>query len=137
MEQNKPTELKPCPFCRKNLTRYGKFNPYATCETDGCWLSERKIGVPLDAPEIVAQWNTRSDTLDKWQPIETAPKDKIIFLTNGKDADYYCRWYKNRWNFWGVDDFDGMAWVKLPYEPTHWMQLPNPPKQAEQLTKES
>jgi hypothetical protein len=72
--------------------------------------------------------NTDLHQASNWQNIETAPKDQIIFLSDGKNVDYYCRWHKNRWNFWGLDDFDGMSWLKLSWQPTHWQPLTQPPQ---------
>jgi len=61
-----------------------------------------------------------------WQPIETAPKDgtSILIATNA-DADgvVIARWFKYN----GLAAFrDGDA---DPHSPTHWMPLPNPPKE--------
>lgn len=63
-----------------------------------------------------------------WQDISTAPKDKIIFLANTEYAEFYCRFHKGNWCFWGIDDFDSMSWMRLSFKPTHWMPLPEPPK---------
>lgn len=74
-------ELRPCPFCQKPLFIREGVNPYGRCETEGCWMNERKATVPLDAKAQVQQWNDRipdADTIaqivawleeleDKWQ----------------------------------------------------------------------
>jgi hypothetical protein len=53
-------ELKPCPFCGKDLYRRPRqMNDYGRCETEGCWAHERKITVPVDDHRQVAAWNTR------------------------------------------------------------------------------
>lgn len=52
--------LEPCPFCGEHLTIRSGVNPYGRCDTIGCWVSERKIVVPLYVEEQVRQWNTRA-----------------------------------------------------------------------------
>lgn len=70
-----------------------------------------------------------------WQPIETAPKQGHILLTNGKvvseggwlsdmdqGAEYegqlgMCGWWALEWNW---KEGEGVV-------PTHWMPLPEPP----------
>lgn len=60
MEQNdKPPELKPCPFCGQPLNvRWRKMNPKANCATPGCWGGKLPV-LQLDIPEFVEAWNTR------------------------------------------------------------------------------
>jgi len=56
-----PPELKSCPFCGKPLTvRWSKMNPKASCRTPECWGGKLPI-LPLDVPEFVEAWNTRSN----------------------------------------------------------------------------
>lgn len=52
-------QLKPCPFCAQPLSVSTGFNPIAQCETEGCWLRERKIGIAVEDPTQVAAWNRR------------------------------------------------------------------------------
>lgn len=69
--------------------------------------------------------------MDKWQPIETAPKDRttvIVFDPLFKTAPqnkafphigYWCEfWPKSRWRLCGSASV---------IKPTHWMPLPDPP----------
>jgi len=52
--------IAPCPFCGQPLTySSGRFNKAGRCDTVGCWLNERKMTVPVDALDQVAQFNTR------------------------------------------------------------------------------
>jgi hypothetical protein len=67
-----------------------------------------------------------------WQPIETAPKDADVILTDGRrvsqggwlseidqGADYEGMGGCPPAGWWSVEGID---------EPTHWMPLPSPPK---------
>jgi hypothetical protein len=55
-------ELKPCPFCGDDLYITRGVNPSARCETVGCWMHERMIGITVEDPRQVEQWNTRITT---------------------------------------------------------------------------
>jgi hypothetical protein len=71
----------------------------------------------------------------EWQPIETAPKDGTWILVTGGDIGYNwdgdtipavttAQWHYKSWQ---------MAWFDSgclgEYDnPTHWMPLPQPPK---------
>ena len=71
----------------------------------------------------------------KWQPIETAPRDKTTILV-WCDGDCYAVWWVPRydadgefWNDfegWGVSDNNNEP-HPLCGRPTHWMSLPAPP----------
>jgi hypothetical protein len=67
-------------------------------------------------------------TWPDWQPIETAPKDSIIVLTDGGQL-WQGFWQTDRW-FTGFTC--GPLHVRLGFDPTHWMELPEgPPGAAE------
>lgn len=91
-----------------------------------------------------------------WQKIETAPKDKIILITNGKTM-VISKWddgvfipafpdHKNQGQGWWVqmcnNENDGYERSERPsyhhsieeeYEdPTHWMPLPLPPRSEDE-----
>lgn len=57
--------LKPCPFCGQCLDMSIRgagvhaANPKARCLTEECWGSKLPA-LPLDVPEFVAAWNTRT-----------------------------------------------------------------------------
>ena len=55
--------------------------------------------------------------MSKWQPIETAPTDQKILVTDGEMV--WTAWSKGGM-WWAVDDRSGPI--------THWMPLPEPPK---------
>lgn len=60
---NNPGGIMPdsCPFCGNGLTySSGRMNKVGYCDTEDCWLHERKVTVPLDDPRQVAAFNTRA-----------------------------------------------------------------------------
>ena len=67
----------------------------------------------------------------KWQPIETAPKDGteiLVCVQYEVDGDLHSE----RWVDWLTADggwfaFPSLIWV--PFRPTAWMPLPEPPAQ--------
>ena len=67
--------------------------------------------------------------MSEWQPIETAPKDGTVFLSFGISPDggvlfaYGKGFGVTRW-----DSGNGGRWQGGPAYPTHWQQLPEPPK---------
>ena len=82
-----------------------------------------------------------------WRPIETAPKDgRAVLLHNnsapGSPSGHMesCEGYNTvvgEW--WGGEDTPG-KWMcymdaiedpRCPFDPTHWMPLPQPPKEAD------
>jgi hypothetical protein len=79
--------------------------------------------------------------MSDWQPIETAPWNGVDFLVYregsmyvarrlfdepAKQGDLYgCR-NESDVSYWNNTCIDGDFYI---HEPTHWMPLPNPPKQ--------
>lgn len=64
----------------------------------------------------------------KWQPIETAPKDKRVLVWSGQEI-YAAHWARHMTT-------DDEAWVVAQWgeegdqalvKPTHWMPLPEAP----------
>ena len=78
----------------------------------------------------------------EWQPIETAPKDGTNILAWNYNPNYlvnpYIAWFgvdlneaddrKKEWLTGDGDDFSTGHYF-TPCQPTHWMPLPEPPKQ--------
>lgn len=52
--------LEPCPFCGVPLTVRPSVNEVGLCDTPGCWMNQRMIGVVLDDPNQVQGWNRRA-----------------------------------------------------------------------------
>lgn len=73
-----------------------------------------------------------------WQPIDTAPKDRWVLLyrptakswakvTIGAYNDQ--RHHKNPKPFWEIKMNIGGVLDSREWEPTHWMELPDPPQE--------
>ena len=65
---------------------------------------------------------------DGWQPIESAPRDRPVIVTNG-EAVGEARYLESDGGWWWAgyhptDAADGYVW-----QPTHWRPLPAPPTQ--------
>jgi hypothetical protein len=72
-----------------------------------------------------------------WQPIETAPKQKVILLWALTDTDtgnwkmaagYWMPGYGDEPGEW---TWDGHRLKSYDAQPTHWMPLPEPPTSAD------
>jgi hypothetical protein len=63
----------------------------------------------------------------EWQPIETAPKDGRLSLVRKSGGDEWCGTFTAYWSAargaWFYSQDRSVA------TPTHWMPLPNPPKE--------
>jgi len=63
--------------------------------------------------------------MNDWQPIETAPKDNLII---GYDPVKENPIQVMKYDYGGWGDAVYQEWSA---EPTHWMPLPEPPKQPD------
>lgn len=89
--------------------------------------------------------------MSEWMPIETAPKDgtRILLFCNRVWDEYHNparsgHWFSEvkavkdevayRVNGWWLDGFDH-PFNEPPFCPTHWMPLPNPPKDEKPSVK--
>src|SRR5690606_36037488 len=68
--------------------------------------------------------------LGEWQPIERAPLDRSVIVSNG-EAVGEARYHESDAGWWWAgyyptDAADGYIW-----EPTHWRPLPEPPQSEE------
>lgn len=63
------------------------------------------------------------DSLNKWEPIETAPMDgtHVLLFTKGYKKRWIGWFYNNAWHWDGV--YQGI----FPHQPTHWMLIPDGP----------
>lgn len=64
----------------------------------------------------------------EWQPIETAPKDRTILVTESTgmriDQVRWGNWVNSSTHNWIDNDLNGHPNAAI----THWMPLPEPPK---------
>lgn len=79
-------------------------------------------------------------TMSNWQPIETAPKDgtrMVLFCERVVSRIHTGHWFSHekqtdgvtswRYSGWWLDGFQH-PFNQPPFEPTHWMPLPDPPQ---------
>lgn len=78
----------------------------------------------------------RGDSMNEWQPIETAPKDgtRILAFYPKEEENYKILSVALIYRKWrlcpdGGYDFE----FEIVGDPTHWMPLPNPPKQEKEI----
>ena len=71
-----------------------------------------------------------------WQPIETAPKNRLILLYRPTAVDWgkvtpgrwnSAKFYKKPKPYWEIWFRIGGAREARAWRPTHWMELPEPP----------
>lgn len=72
---------------------------------------------------------TRTETINQWQPIETAPLDGTqidLYAENPKVRIPDCRFDidSGEWECW----FEGKGFLPIDLMFTHWMPLPDAPK---------
>jgi hypothetical protein len=111
-------ELLPRPFCGGQPIWRGHFLECGDCSAQG----------PIDR-ETATGWNKRiPPQAMPWQPIETAPRDKSILLSEeGIVGEGYYDGESGYW-FWANThplNFEPCQEVF----PTHWQPLPDPPAQ--------
>mgnify|MGYP002507805316 CR=1 FL=1 len=84
--------------------------------------------------------------MNEWQPIETAPKDEtkiygtriLAFFPLEEESDYSSQIVIIRWSYykrWELAEYSGELDHEFYSQPTHWMPLPNPPKQEKESSK--
>lgn len=61
--------------------------------------------------------------MTNWKPISSAPRDGEILVSNGKDV-VIASYGFDRWNSDDWEHFDPLT----DNQPTHWAELPEPPK---------
>lgn len=68
----------------------------------------------------------------EWQPIETAPKNTLVLIWDGRIMCVAERWTYNggkAWN-WSAVGASGYECEDDFESPTHWMPLPEPPRSS-------
>lgn len=101
------------------------------CQRCGSYaINHNSYGRDGSDPDLcdVCYWRKRAET--GWKPIETAPKDggRILLLFGNTVADGF--WWK-AYDDWSVHP--GRHEIPVFQDgPTHWMPLPEAPKQEKQ-----
>jgi hypothetical protein len=104
------------------------------------YVIDEKRGIAWSNASEAARWYREQLDAKGWQPIETAPRDRPFLVWNGEwvqltywtnaytgDDGYQDGWFEDVsgdvprvfWHYEGLDD----------HRPTHWMPLPEPPKE--------
>ena len=119
------SDLLPCPFCggQAEIIRFGtpRWSAIVECMECGGRLESGDEG-----EESGRHWNTRAS---QWKPIDTAPKDGTKFLiwwptwNNTAEIGYYST-RRNRF------ECNKVMYYQDSDLPTHWMPLPEPPKEV-------
>lgn len=87
-----------------------------------CWLDE---SVLHDLRAMVDELR-EARRQQRWQPIETAPRDGTEMLGGRLYEGVQKTWFsgrRQRWLYWTANGTDASSW-----DPTHWMPLPTPPE---------
>jgi len=93
---------------------------------------EKALDYSLErARAALAAYDT-DDRIKGWQPIETAPLDTVILGASHIIGDSWGIWQirilpQGVVNAWTMEPMDFRGSPPLPFEPTHWMPLPEPP----------
>lgn len=74
--------------------------------------------------------------MSEWQPIETAAKDEDVWIlgTSGGKIPFVMAWdgYDDEWyTFNRHYETTLQPHTNKPWQPSHWMPLPSPPKKEE------
>lgn len=68
-----------------------------------------------------------------WQPISTAPKDGSEIIVGSVEGGVFAGFWSDVPNYWGhfgwfaESDRAACDATRKPFQPTHWMPLPDPP----------
>ncbi len=142
MTNTQKSELLPCPFCGGSpaLNSWREDGPpgqeYVFYEVACGYCEISPASCKDDEDKAIQQWNTRADG---WQPIESAPKNRMILVCGGTyDWD-------ESWNSEGVEckhvadvcwvdgiepgwqgDNTGGHDIYFWYKPKYWMDKPLP-----------
>lgn len=102
--------------------------------TSGIWFDNNKhLGGPSHLIRTISSAIMADRAgLEKWLPIETAPKDgtEIDLYLSSQDRVTNCKWndFRNRWEHWWISDFGRMDMVAVDGIPTHWCYVPAAPR---------
>lgn len=69
--------LKSCPFCGNHLSIRAGVNGYGRCDTEGCWIKDRFVVVPLDDERQTTAWNCRATPLASTGAVSGAERDVL------------------------------------------------------------
>ena len=142
-------ELKPCPFCGQPARIH--FNGTAvTCSNDDCpsivdWLSQREWNTRPVEDALRAELSQAREA-QRWMPVsERLPDEGELcnVVCYGEVTTGYWIWmesgdpdehetHRPEYHAWMVacQSRDNFEEAEYDQRPTHWMPLPEPPKEA-------
>ena len=96
----------------KGMAAFSEHEPEATISNPAALevTAERLSGIGVDLPP-------------QWQPIETAPENVEVLVWSAEWTVPYLIKATLKDNEWAAGGFC----ISNPYQPTHWMLLPQPP----------
>lgn len=65
--------------------------------------------------------------MGEWQPIETSPKDRAILVCERRSQRHNV-WFASWREMKRVSSHWYSGGLRVPYNPTHWMDMPEPPR---------
>jgi hypothetical protein len=87
-----------------------------------------------DVVAVLLALEAAGAVVQQWQPIESAPKQDVIILTNG--GGLYQGFWQDGFG-WITGHDDGVMHVRVMLQPTHWMPLlPAPALPSREETRE-
>lgn len=122
------SELKHCPFCGPGRSIVELYQ-----DDNGKWIigcgacgSHSGISPKNIKDDVVKAWNTRQN-LSQWMKIDNAPKDGTRILCFAVGFIYAVEWDEEE-SCWVVDDNKHGPFPLRGGRPSHWMPMPDPPK---------
>ena len=126
-------KLKPCPFCgdKQHVTHVELSNGLHYVECKRCGAAPHRLGA-WDYETAVKYWNS----VNRWIPCSERLPEKsgqylVCAIYVGVSLASFDR-DKREWGYWQDDPcgWNGEKWIEID-EVTHWMPLPEPPKEDE------
>jgi hypothetical protein len=74
----------------------------------------------------------------QWQPIETAPREGVILVSEGEKYPDIAWWVSaigETQGYWSNGETDAYGDAAAPLQPTHWMPLPAAPVAQQEPTR--
>jgi hypothetical protein len=114
---------------RLSAVAHGSDRPYAAAVAKDEFGA---LSILLDEIDRLRAEVERLQAGNGLRPIETAPRDGTqidLWAMKARWANAYWSARRNSWVIWGMDEYGFLGEVRVDGQPTHWMPLPEPPKE--------